>query len=363
MKRSFALFVAAVAVAVVGSGCSSSLTDAATINVSVKGAQQEDHVTRADLLSEVGKIVANKPFAAWLKQNKFTVSPNVSADTSVSAIWLSQLIHQQAIDSLFASRHLEVSSAVQAAAAKDVVNIFPTPDIYPAFDSKFRATLTARQARTEALLASYTDTSDAAGEAFYNAHQSEFACASGKNVSHILVATQAKAQQILDQLKLGASFGTLAAQDSTDTGSAPQGGALGCLKPGEFVPAFQNAADIAPVGTPIGPVHSQFGYHVILVTPATSSYAAARTQVKAALAQQAQITAQAAIDKLLKAFKVHLDPRFGTWGLTPNGQGQNVYEVSPPKAPAPNDSREGSTTTTTTTTAPAAVPGAVPGTP
>jgi hypothetical protein len=362
MKRFLAFFVAAGVIATIGSGCSSTLSDAATITFTAKGTKQDAHVTRDDLLSEVAKIVANKPFATWLTQNKFTVTPDVSADTSVSAIWLSQLIHQQAIDSLFASRHLTVSAAVAASAAKDVVNIFPLPTIYPAFDATFRNTLTARQARTEALLASFTDTSDAAGQAFYNTHKSQFACASGKNVAHILVATQAKAQLILNQLKAGAKFATLAQQDSTDAQSGAQGGLLGCLTPNEFVPQFQTAAETAPIGTPIGPVHSQFGYHVILVTPATTSYAAVRSQVVAALTTQGQTAAQAAIDALLKVFKVHLDPRFGTWGLTQNGQGQAVYQVTPPKPPAPSTQRNG-TSPTTATTQPAASPGAAPGTP
>ena len=130
------------------------------------------------------------------------------------------------------------------------------------------------------------------------------------------MATQAKAQQILDQLKAGASFATLAAQDSTDKASGAQGGVLGCLAAGEFVPEFQTAAEAAPFDTPVGPVHSQFGYHVIMVTHTIASYDAARTQVSTALAQQGQAAAQAAIDALLKTFKVHLDPRFGTWGLS-----------------------------------------------
>ena len=59
-----------------------------------------------------------------------------------------------------------------------------------------------------------------------------------------------------------------------------------------------------------------------------------------ALAQQGQAAAQTSIDALLKTFKVHVDPRFGTWGLTPNGQGQHVYEVTPPTAPKPSTERE-----------------------
>jgi parvulin-like peptidyl-prolyl isomerase len=362
MRRSLSLLVAVVAIALVGSACSSTLNDAATINYTQNGKSQSASVSRADLLSEVQKIVANKPFATWLKQNKYAINSNISTDTGVSAIWLSQLIHQKAIDSLVASRHITVTPAINAQAAKDVVNIFPTAAIFPAFDAKFRATLTARQARTEALLASYTDTSDAAGQKYFDAHKSQFVCASGRNVAHILVASQAEAQDILNQLKAGASFAKLAQQDSTDTQSGAQGGSLGCLMAGAFVPAFQKAAEAAPFGTPIGPVKSQFGYHVILVTHATPSYAESRAQVLQALAQQGQADAQVSIDALLKAFKVHLDPRFGTWGLSPNGQGTPVYEVTPPKPPKPSTVREG-TTTVPPTTLPVASPGASTPTP
>jgi parvulin-like peptidyl-prolyl isomerase len=362
MRRSLSLLVAVVAIALVGSACSSTLSDAATINFSQKGTAHSASVTRSDLLNEVQKIVANKPFADWLKQNKYAVNSNVSADTGVTAIWLSQLIHQQAIDNLFASRHLNVSSAINAQAAKDVVNIFPSAAIFPAFDSKFQSTLTGRQARTEAVLASYTNTTDAAGQKYFAAHQAQFACASGRNVAHILVATQAKAQDILNQLRAGASFAKLAQQDSTDTQSGALGGSLGCLAAGAFVPVFQKAAETAPFDTPIGPVKSQFGYHVILATHATPSYTESRTRVLQTLAQQGQANAQVSIDALLKAFKVHIDPRFGTWGLSPNGQGVPVYEVTPPKPPKPSTVREG-TTTTPSTTLPVASPGATTGTP
>jgi parvulin-like peptidyl-prolyl isomerase len=361
MKRSLSLLVAVVAIALAGSACSSTQSDAATIKYSQKGSDKETSVTRADLLSEVQKIVENKPFATWLKANKYAVNSDVSTDTGVSAIWLSQLIHQKAIDALFASRQLKVSPAIQAQAAKDVVNIFPTADIYPAFDSKFRSTLADRQARTEALLASYTDTSDAAGQKYFKAHESEFACASGRNVAHILVKTQAEAQDIVNQLKAGASFATLAQKDSTDTQSGAQGGSLGCLVAGTFVPAFQTGATAAPFDTPVI-VKSQFGYHVILATHAVPSYEASRTRVLQTLAQRGQATAQVSIDALLKAFNVHLDPRFGTWGLSPNGQGTKVYEVTPPKAPKPSTVREG-TTTVPPTTLPATAPGAAGGTP
>ena len=137
----------------------------------------------------------------------------------------------------------------------------------------------------------------------------------------------------------------------------------GASTPGAFVPAFQNAADNGAVrhADRAGALAVRLPRH-----PRDARDAELRGRSHARCSRRspsrARSTAQAAIDGLLKAFKVHLDPRFGTWGLTPNGQGQNVYEVTPPKAPTPSTAREG-TTTTTTTTVPAAVPGASPGTP
>ena len=122
MKRLLALFVAASLVALAGSACSSTLSDAATITYKAKGSTHELHVTRDDLLSEVRKIVDNKPFAAWLKQNKFTVTSDLSADSKISAIWLSQLIHEEAIDALFASRHLRVTAAIKKSGRQRRVN-------------------------------------------------------------------------------------------------------------------------------------------------------------------------------------------------------------------------------------------------
>ncbi len=354
MRRPLACFVAAAAVALTVTGCSSTLSDAATITYSLSGTKHVAHVTRSRLLDEVGKLAADKPFAAWLNQNpNFApgVDKNVSASTKISATWLTILIQQEAIDALFTARHLRISSALQAQAAANVVQIFPTPDVFPAFDAKFRATLTDREARREALGSSYVDTSDAAGQRYFRAHQSQFACSSGKDVAHILVASRAAAQQILDRLRGGASFATLARQESSDKGSGAAGGALGCLTPGAFVPAFQNAAEAAPFDTPVGPVRSKYGYHVILVTHATTSYDAVRSQVQQALAQEGQAAFRSALVKLLKSFRVHVDARFGTWGLA-NG----AYQVSPPKALTPGTAREGTTTTAAATGATGGAP-------
>ncbi len=82
---------------------------------------------------------------------------------------------------------------------------------------------------------------------------------------HILVADEATAKTIEDQLAKGADFAALAKQYSTDTGSATKGGDLGWFGKGAMVPEFETAAFSLKVGEISQPVKSQYGYHIIQV--------------------------------------------------------------------------------------------------
>jgi peptidyl-prolyl cis-trans isomerase C len=82
---------------------------------------------------------------------------------------------------------------------------------------------------------------------------------------HILVKTEAQAQDIIKQLDNGADFAKLAQKYSTDPGSV-NGGDLGWFKKTDMVPEFANAAFAMKDGQiSQTPVHSQFGWHVIQV--------------------------------------------------------------------------------------------------
>jgi peptidyl-prolyl cis-trans isomerase SurA len=59
-------------------------------------------------------------------------------------------------------------------------------------------------------------------------------------------------------------FGVLARQNSQDA-SAPQGGDLGWLNPGETVPEFEQVMNSLRPGEVSQPVHSRFGWHLIQV--------------------------------------------------------------------------------------------------
>ncbi len=82
---------------------------------------------------------------------------------------------------------------------------------------------------------------------------------------HILVASEEEAQDVLAALKAGESFSDLAKAISTDTGSGASGGELGWAPTTQYVTEFADAAKTAPIGELVGPVKTQFGYHIIQV--------------------------------------------------------------------------------------------------
>ncbi len=82
---------------------------------------------------------------------------------------------------------------------------------------------------------------------------------------HILVSTEATANEVLAKLKSGTDFATLAAQYSQDTSTRDTGGDLGWFARGELLePAVEDAAFAMTTTNQIsGPVKSNLGYHII----------------------------------------------------------------------------------------------------
>ncbi|AHV92416.1 peptidylprolyl isomerase [Bordetella holmesii] len=82
---------------------------------------------------------------------------------------------------------------------------------------------------------------------------------------HILVSTEAKAQELKTAIENGADFADVARENSSCP-SARQGGELGTFGPGEMVREFDEVVFSAPVNQVQGPVKTQFGYHLVEVT-------------------------------------------------------------------------------------------------
>lgn len=105
-------------------------------------------------------------------------------------------------------------------------------------------------------------------------------------------AAEAKAQEIAARVRRNpASFAEVAKKESQDPGSAAQGGDLGFFRRGAMVKPFEDAAFGAKKGEIVGPVKSDFGYHVIRVEdikPAkVKTLAEATPEIEANLKKQA----------------------------------------------------------------------------
>ncbi|NCA14504.1 MAG: hypothetical protein EBS89_10280, partial [Proteobacteria bacterium] len=80
---------------------------------------------------------------------------------------------------------------------------------------------------------------------------------------HILVADEDAAKKVVERVKGGESFDTVAAEVSTDGSNKDKGGDLGWFGKGMMVSEFETAAYALKVGEMSAPVKTQFGWHVI----------------------------------------------------------------------------------------------------
>jgi parvulin-like peptidyl-prolyl isomerase len=123
--------------------------------------------------------------------------------------------------------------------------------------------------------------SDADLQSIYNTSKNDYEQVKAK---HILIAfkgspaaqqgrpeltdeqAKAKAQELKNEVAAGkATFEDLAKKNSDDTGSGANGGDLGTFGRGQMVPEFDAAVFAAKPGDVVGPVRTQFGYHIIKV--------------------------------------------------------------------------------------------------
>ena len=114
------------------------------------------------------------------------------------------------------------------------------------------------------------------------------ATASGKEYKarHILVDKEDDAKKIIDDLKKGQKFETLAKQ-SLDPGSGANGGDLGWNTASTFVKEFSDAMVALDKGkTVAAPVKTQFGYHVIHLDDVRDAAPPPLDQVKPQIQQQ-----------------------------------------------------------------------------
>ena len=102
-------------------------------------------------------------------------------------------------------------------------------------------------------------------QAFYKEHPDHFTEGETSHAKHILVDTEEKAQEIMVAIEKGEITFEDAAKEYSSCPSNAQGGDLGEFGRGQMVPEFDQVAFEAEIGKVVGPVKTQFGFHLIKV--------------------------------------------------------------------------------------------------
>ncbi|MBP3846621.1 peptidylprolyl isomerase [bacterium] len=164
-----------------------------------------------------------------------------------------------------------------------------------------------------------------------------------KKIDEKVKANEELANKIAKELKADNSkFVEYAKKYSQDTTSAQKGGDLGYFEAKVMVPEFSKAAFAAKPNTVVGPVKTQFGYHVILVTdrrPAgTESFDKVKNNLKESLTNEKEIKA---IDDIVNAAKKkakieYIDKQYDPEAITKKltGQLEEMQKQANQAAPA-----------------------------
>ncbi len=210
-------------------------------------------------------------------------------------------------------RYTEQNEGVKAMVASVPSNAFLTK-VTPASDAEIRARFESGHSKYDipekraisylfaspAQIKSAMKVDDAQVKAYYDSHLSEFAIpATQRRASHILLkvdetapaeeveAARKKAQALYAKAKAGVDFGALARDNSQDSSSA-SGGDLGWFERTRMVKPFADAVfdECKAVGDIVGPVKSQFGFHIVKLTGiggATKPFDEVKAQVRQTL--------------------------------------------------------------------------------
>lgn len=101
---------------------------------------------------------------------------------------------------------------------------------------------------------------------YYEKNKDTFTAVSKIRVSQILLKTEGEAKKILERLKKGEDFASIAKKSSIDTVSAKKGGDLGLFSKGQMVPELEAVAVKLKPGEISEPVKTRSGYHIIKIT-------------------------------------------------------------------------------------------------
>ena len=326
MKRGLALCLAALAL--VGGACSSLTPWAAKVNGETIATDRLDR--------ELEAILSNRRYLEQVEAANLAGGVTGSGESTFTTAFVGRILTRQIFFELIEQeverRDLTISAADEEAASLDVTSSFGETEVYRAFPEEYRRDLVRRQAQVTALQEDIAevDVDEAAVEKFYEDNAEQFARTC---VSHILVGSLEEATALKAVIASGEDFAEVARQVSTDTGSAANGGELGCVPAGSFVPEFEAVMETLPEGQVSEPTQTQFGFHLLLVTDrAVQPLDEVRAEIRQQLLSQGQSGFDAFIEEALAKAEIEVNPRYGRFDREAAQPG-----IVPPEGPTPDE--------------------------
>ncbi|MBQ7153873.1 MAG: peptidylprolyl isomerase [Clostridia bacterium] len=129
---------------------------------------------------------------------------------------------------------------------------------------------------------------------YFDEHKEQFTGQPTVNASHILVAEEEKAKEIMGRIESGEITFEEAAHQYSTCPSAQQGGNLGEFGQGQMVPEFDKACFSMEPGELRGPVKTDFGWHIIRLNSKSQSEDMKFEDIAPQLKQQLTIEKQQA---------------------------------------------------------------------
>lgn len=117
-------------------------------------------------------------------------------------------------------------------------------------------------------------------KAFYDQNQQQFQKGETVNAKHILTDSEETCKEILESITSGEKTFEDAAKEFSTCPSKERGGDLGEFGKGQMVKEFEDVAFAAEIGQVVGPVQTQFGYHLIKVEKKNEATVVAFEQIK-----------------------------------------------------------------------------------
>ena len=224
---------------------------------------------------------------------------------------LDQLVAYHMLSQESRARKLPIPDADVDARLAEIRKSFPTEEAFKQGIAAQGLTLDQlkAQAKTGLEVAKLIETEvnskvvvqDPEVKTFYDQNLERFKQGDSVRAAHILIGlpqnatadqkaeAKTKAAAVLKTVKAGGDFATLARANSSDQGSAQNGGDLGFFPKGQMTPAFEEAAFKLKPGTVSALVETQFGFHIIKSIerrgPRTAPFAEVAAQIKDFLTQ------------------------------------------------------------------------------